>query len=323
MRFSPPSLPPRLVAIASLMAAALFWSGNFILAPIALQDLGPIALACGRWWIAAVILLPLAWPAFRDQASQVFAMRARLTVLALFGIVGFTALSYVAFSLGNRVNPALIMASTPLMCVAFGGLLFRDALSGRQIAGASLGVFGIGVVSTQGFALAPVPLAQNAAGVPMADLAMIGAVICFSIYAISQRWRGTLNPIVFMAVISTMGAVLLTPLTVLEVMVFRPATLTRDTVIILVFLALCASVLGFVLFQSATEVIGPAAAAQALHLVPLFTVCVAVLWFDEPLEGYHLVALALVMGGIVLSAASTARPAVRVTEAPAVRSEGE
>ena len=74
-----------------------------------------------------------------------------------------------------------------------------------------------------------------------------------------------------------------------------------------VYVALLPSVIAYALFNAAVATLGPASAGQAITLMPLFGALLAALILGEQLHGHHLVGMALILGGIIVSAAVRAR----------------
>jgi drug/metabolite transporter (DMT)-like permease len=78
---------------------------------------------------------------------------------------------------------------------------------------------------------------------------------------------------------------------------------------VVAYAALFVALLASATYIAGIELIGPNRAGLFINLLPIFGVFLAVLILREPLHGFHLVALALVCGGIVLSEWSRFRPA--------------
>ncbi len=69
----------------------------------------------------------------------------------------------------------------------------------------------------------------------------------------------------------------------------------------LVYAALGPAFFAQICFMRGVELIGPGRAGVFVNLVPIFGALLAVALLGEPLASYHLVALALVVGGIALA----------------------
>ncbi len=68
------------------------------------------------------------------------------------------------------------------------------------------------------------------------------------------------------------------------------------------YIAIFPSFLAYLCFNRGVEIIGPARAGAFMHLVPLFTMLLAVVFLGEQLALYHAISLALIVSGIWLAA---------------------
>jgi drug/metabolite transporter (DMT)-like permease len=71
--------------------------------------------------------------------------------------------------------------------------------------------------------------------------------------------------------------------------------------LIVAFVTIGPSLVSQIFFMRGVELIGPARAGIFVNLVPIFAAFLAVLILGEPFAAYHAVALALVLGGIVIA----------------------
>ncbi len=71
--------------------------------------------------------------------------------------------------------------------------------------------------------------------------------------------------------------------------------------LLLVYVALGPAFLAQVLYMRGVQLIGPGRAGVFVNLVPLFGALMAIGLLGEPFAAYHLLALALVVGGIAIA----------------------
>ena len=69
----------------------------------------------------------------------------------------------------------------------------------------------------------------------------------------------------------------------------------------LLYAALGPAFLAQIFYMRGVELIGPSRAGVFVNLVPLFGALMAVALLGEPFAAYHVVSLALVVGGIVIA----------------------
>jgi drug/metabolite transporter (DMT)-like permease len=103
------------------------------------------------------------------------------------------------------------------------------------------------------------------------------------------------------------GAVVMAPLAAWEAaqgltVAWRPKVLAA-----FLYVGIFPSVLAYFIYNAATVQLGAARAGQAITLMPLFGALLSALLLGERLEGYHFFGMALILAGIVLSAAELMR----------------
>ncbi len=69
----------------------------------------------------------------------------------------------------------------------------------------------------------------------------------------------------------------------------------------LIYVAIFPSLLGQIFFIRAVELIGSGRASQFFNLIPIFGSALAIAILGEDLAWYHIVALAMVLGGIYVA----------------------
>ena len=74
------------------------------------------------------------------------------------------------------------------------------------------------------------------------------------------------------------------------------------------YVALLPSLLSYLIYNNAADVVGPARAGQAITLLPLFGALLSAALLGEPLHAYHFAGMALILLGIVVGALAP-RPA--------------
>jgi drug/metabolite transporter (DMT)-like permease len=113
----------------------------------------------------------------------------------------------------------------------------------------------------------------------------------------------------FLAATFAIGAAILLPFYVWEEIAHDPFQLTRTTGAAIVYVALFPSIISFLCFNRAVELLGANRAGQFVHLMPVFGSALAALFLDERLAAYHFGGAALIAAGILLSTLAKKRPA--------------
>jgi drug/metabolite transporter (DMT)-like permease len=105
----------------------------------------------------------------------------------------------------------------------------------------------------------------------------------------------------FLFSILVAGAIAVFPFWILESIYYMPTPLTWTTAAVTVGLALFASILALLWWNRAVEGLGASRAGLLLHLIPVFTVILAVWLLGEEPFLFHAVGIGLIGIGIYLT----------------------
>ncbi|MCV6596936.1 MAG: DMT family transporter [Mangrovicoccus sp.] len=188
-RPNPSSLPPGgpqslLAGRLALVAAALFWSGNFVAGRALREALDPLTLNLLRWCLAAAIFTPFVGRTLWRTRGEIRAHWRVIIGLCVTGVIGFQVLTYQALTKTTVVNAVLMLATMPVMILGLSAALSRKRIPVAGWAAVALSVLGVAVLLTGGDLSA---LAQARLG--RGDLWMLAAVLAWSIYTLLLRQR--------------------------------------------------------------------------------------------------------------------------------------
>ena len=286
---------------ALLVTAPLLWAGNAVVGRLVHAMIPPITLNLFRWVLAFAILLPLAHGVLRKD-SPLWPHWRRYAVLGLLGIGLYNALQYMALQTSTPINVTLVGSSMPVWMLAVGALFFGVAVTRRQLAGAALSMIGVLTVLSRGEWSQLLAL-RLVAG----DLFMLLATISWSFY--SWLLVRTSEP----ASVRGDWAAFLTGQMVFGLAwsgVFASAEwATGHThiawgwplVAALLFIAIGPALVAYRCWGIGVQRAGPAVAGFFSNLTPLFAALLSAAFLGEAPSGYHAVAFALIVGGIVVS----------------------
>ena len=283
------------LAILALVAAALFWSGNFIAGRALRDDIGPVALNLVRWGLCLALFLPLVSGKLVRHRHVVLREWRLLLGLGATGIAAFHTLTYQALSHTTAVNALLILALAPAAIMA-GARLTGDSRPGAlQWIGCLVSLAGAAVLITR----ADLPALQ-AVGVNPGDLWMLAAVLVWTVYSLFLRRRPPdLPQDVTLAASIAIALVLLAP-----VFLFTDATLPRapnpGAVAAILYIAVFASLVAFLLWSYGVTEIGAARAGQFVYLMPVFGPVLAIAILGETVTPAQIAGAICVFAGIIL-----------------------
>jgi drug/metabolite transporter (DMT)-like permease len=289
----------RVVAGSSLVAATLFWAGNYVLGAIAVGQMDPLSLVVLRWALALVPLVVIAQLTEKPDWRELARHWPWLVALSLTGLAGYNLLLYAALEHTSAFNASLINAFAPALILLAAAVFLRQRLTLWGVAGVLVALVGVLVVLTDG-ALGDLAGLDLGAG----DLLMIGAIGVWTAYTIIGRRAPALPPIASTAAQAAVTLVVTAPFAVAGGL-----DLPRDAggAWSLVFIALFPSVLSYLLWNRALTVFEAGRAGVYLNLITVFT-AVATVLMGQPLHLAQVLGGVLVLVGVALTS-RRARPA--------------
>jgi drug/metabolite transporter (DMT)-like permease len=279
-----------------LVITGFGWAANAVVGKFSVGHIGPMTLTLGRWSIALAIILILAAPQIKADWPQI---RKHWVVCLIFGGLGFTgfnALLYSALQHTSAINVVIEQAGIPGMIFLSNYVLFRIKLGVGQILGYLITLAGVAVTASGGSLQTILNLGFN-----FGDLLMLLACVVYSAYTISLRYKPDIHWKSMFAA-SALGAVIAAfPLFVMEAS--SDQFITPDLIGwgAILFAALAPSLVSQVLYVRGIELIGSNRASLFINTIPVFGTLLAVIFLRETLEGFHILALALVITGIAIA----------------------
>jgi len=288
----------------------LMWAGNAVVGRLLVGHVPPLTLNFVRWVLAALLLAPLGWQALRDT-RVIAASWPYLLAIGCLGVGAYNAFQYVALTTSTPLNVTLIAASSPLWMLAVGALLFGQRTAPRQIVGALLSLAGVLLVVSRG-SVATLTQVQLVAG----DVYILIGALAWAVYSWllvqppawlrppsretlqAWGWAGVLLVQMLFGLLAAgaaaAGEVALTDAAAIN---WRNGWLLAA----LLFVAVGPSILAYRCWGLGVALGGPALAAFFANLTPLFAALLSALLLGETPRGYHALAFALIVAGIVVS----------------------
>lgn len=291
------SLLDRFSPYLLLVLTVLFWAGNFNLARAIHADVPPLGLSFWRWAVAALILLPFAWPAMRGALPLAWLHWKLVLALALLGIAGFNSLVYVGLQTTTVTNGVLLQSVTPIFTILLAGLLLQEQSTRWQWLGVIISLAGVLVIMTRAD-----PGALLRLGFSIGDVWILAATLDWALYTVLLRkLPNGLKGLPILGFSVTLGALAILPFYLYESLTFQPMPFTVVSVSSIAYVAVFPSLLAYMFWNHATHRLGANLTGQFSHLMPVFGILLATLLLGERLQFYHAVGMLLVAAGLVLA----------------------
>ncbi|MBV8679441.1 MAG: DMT family transporter [Aquitalea sp.] len=275
--------------MAGLVLLAALWGGSFLFMRVAVPELGPFALIALRLVLASLVLLPvLLWrgglPLWRQHWLRIAVVGVFLSALP------FCLIAWASLSLPAGVA-SVLNATTPLMTALWAMPLAGERMSLPRAAGLSLGLAGVLVLMLGRGAAFDV---QSLLPV----LAMLGATACYGWSGhMAKRWLPGLPSLVTATGSLFSGAVLVTPLALLNLPAHAPSSTVWGAVLLL---AVASTSLAYLIFYWLIDSLGATRASSVTYLVPVFGVLWGAMLLGEPVGLLMVLGGVLILGGVLL-----------------------
>ena len=282
--------------ILLLTATALIWAGHAVVSRLAVGEIAPMTLTFGRW---AVALGPILFAARKTLRADLATLRGHWLYVSAMGALGYTAfnaLFYAAASLTGAINLSIIQGAIPAFVLLAARFGFGDTVTALQALGAFAALVGVTTIAAQGEWSRLAGLAFN-----VGDLMVLIACLLYAGYTLGLRERPRVSPLGLLAGMALAAFVSSLPLFVGEIAAGRFIWPTGAGLLLLLYAALGPAFAGQLFYMRGVELIGPGRAGAFVNLVPAFGALMAVVLLGEPFAAYHVVALALVVGGVAIA----------------------
>jgi drug/metabolite transporter (DMT)-like permease len=280
----------------AIVAVAL-WAGNFLVARAFKSSIPPVGMNFLRWATACLVFTPFGLKAVLREWTVLRQHAAYIAATGLIGISLFNVLIYSAGRGTTAINMSLISVTFPIQVIVFSRFLFAERISRRRILGILVVVGGVVVLVTGGnlLALHSVRLAGG-------DLFMLAAATVFAIYSIMVRKKpAEVGLIAFQYATFVIGLIFLLPAFLVERLVAPALVLGWPEVGAILYIGIGASLVAFIAWNRAIQLIGASMAGIVYYLQPFFAGLLAFLFLGESLGLIHAVSGLLILGGIVLA----------------------
>jgi drug/metabolite transporter (DMT)-like permease len=301
-----PAATPRIPAwITSpwtgLVATTMFWSGNFVVGRFLRGEIEPLALNFWRWVIAAAVLAPFVWRAFREQWPLLRRHWLYASALGITGLAVPHTCSYYAVQTTTAVNALLLLIMIPVVVALGSWRFFGEQIRAVQWVGIATCMVGAVGILVRWDIDVLLHLQFN-----RGDLWMLPAVLAASVHTLLLKktpagvTQGPLLLASMFAAIAAMapGIVWIGVDTLAAVTKVWPAA---------IYVGVFASAAAFLLWNRGVVAVGAGRAAPLMYLMPVYASLMSVGFIGEGVQGYQVVGGGVVLLGLWLTRAKSQR----------------
>ena len=281
-----------------LVCATLFWSGNFMVGKFAfLENIPPLSLVFYRWSLVWLILLPFTFKEILKHKETILNNLPILFFLGFTSVGLFNSFTYLSLIHTQVINSTLFNTAIPAVIILLCFLFKIEKTNKFQILGLIISVLGILSIITKLDIKIFLSLNFN-----KGDIIMVGGVITWGIYStLLKKKKFTLPLLTLVHVICTFGLICVFPQFFYEFSQGQIIEFNTNLFYILIFLALFPSIGSYYCWAGAVSIIGANRAGIFLSLIPLFSTIMAIAFYKEQFQFFHLIGAILIILGLFLS----------------------
>lgn len=290
-----------------LVLTTLFWSGNFVISRGMHAEIPPFTLSFWRWMTAFLILSLFAVKYLWQQRELVRTNYRFICIQGLVGVAGFNTLVYLAMQTTTAINGVLVNSCIPVLIAVCSWIFYRDVMTPRQCLGVLVSLCGVVLIISRGELHHLLAVNFN-----RGDILILCAAVLWAVYSANlKRYPRELHPLAYQSGIVLVGVLVLLPLYLAELGSGKVMAVTVGSVSTILYVALFASILAFIFWNRAVRTVGANKAGPFIHLMPVFSTILAVIFLGEKIQAYHLQGIAMVFVGITMTTLRVGQKKVR------------
>lgn len=289
-----------IAAVFALVGATVFWAGNYMLGPFAVEQTNPATLTFLRWTIALVPLFAIAHVVERPDWRAAFRTWPWMLILSATGVVGYNLALYFSLQYTSPLSASVINAFLPALIAIGAAIVLRERITPLGIVGIAFALIGVLIVMSGGDLNRLIGLEFG-----FGEILMIVAVLAFAVYAILGRLGPQLGPFTAVAIQSLFGVGLSGAAVAFTGGPALPSTSAGWWTVVAI--AVFPSVGSYILWNFALSVLSPGRGGVFLNLITVFTALFTVL-AGQPFTAAQLIGGAAVLAGVAAVTAHAFKP---------------
>lgn len=291
---------PMWAAYGMLTMAALFWGGSAVVGRAAAGHVPPFALTFWRWAFAFAVFIPLGAGTLWRQRDAARRNWKALVALSFLGMGGFSVPYFYGLIYTQATNAAILNALSPMLILVISAITLGTSITARQLVGVVLGIGGAAAIVFRGKLAELLGLTIN-----IGDALILVSMTFWAFYTVALRRASVgLDQSAFMLCLTGLALPMIAPFYALELAHGQTFVINAFDIGIILYAGVCSSVLAYICWNLGVVRVGPARAAFAQYLVPVFGALLAVALLGERLQWFHLAGIAAIFTGIAISSRS-------------------
>ena len=279
----------RAVGVMFVNLATMCWATNAVLGRWLRDDIGPLTLTTLRFTVATAFfgILLRGRPAEERRYGK---DKWWIVGMGLAGVVSFSPLLYLGLRYSTAVNCSLIQGFSPLITALIAGLIIREPVTRRQLAGAVLGIVGVAGLLSSGSLTFMLQLQFNPG-----DLILLASAVVWAFYAVfGRRVMRNRSPVAATALSNFISLPLIAAAAAFELQ-YIPLNLRVETIAAIAHICVVPTIIGYWSWNRGLTTLGAGGAMVFYNTLPLYGAVLGAVLLGESLGMIH-----FVFGGLIL-----------------------
>ena len=286
------------LAYLYLFLTVTFWAGNFVVGKFAsFYEVPPFSLNFYRWLFAWLILAPFTIPEILEKRNYIIKNYKLFIVLGVTSITVFNSIVYYSLNFTQVISGVLMISTIPVMIMLFSSILKIEKTNIFQIIGVVFSFAGVIMIITK----ANIEILKNL-DFNKGDITMVIAMFSWALYSTLLKGKKyELTQVSLLQVVITFGLIFLIPVYFIEYQIGFRINLELPFILILSYVVLFPGLASFLLWIKGISMIGANRSGVFLHLMPILSAIMAMIFFSEKFMFYHILGACFIVAGILLS----------------------
>lgn len=283
----------RSIYILMAILTVSIWGVTFVSTKVLINSgMTPVFIFISRFAIAYLCMAVICHKKLlaNSMRDELLMAAAGITGGSLYFITENTALELTFAS-----DVSLIICTAPILTMLLARCILHQPLRRGMFVGSLLALLGVALVVFNG--------TFNLGVSPLGDLLTLAAALSWAIYCIILKVVETRYSTLYITrkvfgygLLSALMIQILNP-AALDISVYTNPVVWGN----LLFLGLVASMLCFLMWNKAVQVLGAGKASNFIYLTPLVTILSAILFLGEPFTAYTALGTILILGGVYIA----------------------
>ena len=281
--------------VTMMLVAVIFWSLAFPCIKIGLHELSFVNLTIMRFFVVNIVFITIIL-----LQSKRFSKLQKQDVIPIFllGIIGVMTY-HLGLNYGEQFISAgaasLIIATIPILILIFAIIFLKEQISFKKIFGISLALCGVIVISIWGREDTSIEIEYIYAALAVILAAIMGAFYTISGKKLLQRYNG-LSLTAYAMLFGSLGLIPFINKSLFD----EVATMSTTSWIVIIFLGVCSTVIGYVIWYVALKMKTASELSVYLYIIPVFSTVFSYFLFDDKITVLYVLGGILVIVGLFI-----------------------